>query len=73
MIGVADCSQASQTGDARDKFFVQPVPEFDPRASARRSPDDPFVQRGCVGLRNGMFCGIRGYESLRQTVQEVQC
>ena len=33
-LGVADCSQASQTGDARDKFFAQPVPEFDPRASA---------------------------------------
>ena len=34
LLGVADCSQASQTGDARDKFFAQPVPEFDPRASA---------------------------------------
>ena len=33
-IGVADCSQASQTGDARDKFFAQPIPEFDPRASS---------------------------------------
>ena len=35
LLGVADCSQASQTGDARDKFFAQPVPEFDPRASYR--------------------------------------
>ena len=35
LVGVADCSQASQTGDARDKFFAQPVPEFDPRASYR--------------------------------------
>jgi hypothetical protein len=33
-MGVMDCAQASQTGDARDKFFVQQVAEFDPKASA---------------------------------------
>jgi len=33
-MGVQDCSEASLTGDARDKFFVQQVSEFDPAASA---------------------------------------
>lgn len=33
-MGVQDCSEASMTGDARDKFFVQQVSEFDPAASA---------------------------------------
>jgi len=32
-MGVQDCSEASLTGDARDKFFVQQVSEFDPAAS----------------------------------------
>merc|ERR1719313_2736359 len=33
-MAVQDCAEASTHGDARDLFFPEPAPEFDPRATA---------------------------------------
>merc|ERR1719424_267266 len=49
-VGVQDCSEASLTGDARDKFFISAVAEFNPAAAAPMRSAAPLLENAIKEL-----------------------
>ena len=54
-MGVQDCAEASMHGDARDLFFADPAPEYDPLSSA--------PMRGTAALLEGAVRQLGEYTS----------
>ena len=72
-MGVQDCAQASQTGDARDKFFMQQVAEFDPKASAPVRSAAPLLAssiRDLGAITSDLVAAFPKLESCRASLLE---
>merc|ERR1719456_951521 len=72
-MGVMDCAQASQTGDARDKLFVQQVAEFDPKASAPVRAAAPLLAsaiRDLGAITSDLVAAFPKLESCRASLLE---
>merc|ERR1711865_68768 len=49
-IAVADCGEAAQANDASDKFFMVPIPEFDPAFAAGAQASAEMARFSAVRL-----------------------